>query len=603
MNEVNNISRSFADNVNYLAELDKQYYKNGFIKRSGIQLGTQEYFGKVTINVFDKGQKKHIVSDIISGSIIGNSGLEQFLLDMKTSIETLYSDVVVDVVVSDGTGAIVDKNINITLSSTNTIIGLIQIDISLIINGIVSDYTKYSILSSSNEYIAILPYLSTLDDDFNTSILSIVELSNEIKIVSDNSANITSVANTVVPNINEILLADTRAIEAASSAFSANESMIIANASKDSAIASAMLSDASRIAAELSESNSKASELNSLEYKDISLSSSISANESRIIAVSKALEASSSATTSVAKASEASSSASEAGISATNALVSENKAEKWATETKDVEVEPGKYSAMHWALKAEEFGIENASEVVYDNATSGLVATDMQSAIDEVVIDISNVYTKTEVQTVLPKVGLDVTNVTTPSVGQISWNVNEGTADLGLNGGSTLQIGQENTRTVRNSTVSTIANGTVVMFAGTIGNSGRIKVAPYTGIKGTHKYIYGVATQTIPSGSDGLITIDGKVRGIDTTGASVGEVWTDEDILYAKPNDNGRLTNIEPGDGEIKIVVASVIHAHTTGTLEVRVLPIDENYSYSKEQADDTFVPLGADFILDLGSI
>ena len=216
---------------------------------------------------------------------------------------------------------------------------------------------------------------------------------------------------------------------------------------------------------------------------------------------------------------------------------------------------------------------------------------------------LTDVYTKTEVQTVLPKIGLDITNVTAPGVGQIAWNADEGTADLGLPGGSTLQIGQENTRTVKNGTASTIADGTVCMFAGTVGNSGRIKVAPYAGIKGTHKYIYGVATQNITAGSDGLITIDGKVRGIDTTGSLVGEVWADEDILYAKPNDSGRLTNVEPGDGELKIVVATVIHSHTNGTLEIRVLPIDDNMSYTKEQGDSTFVRLVGDFTLDLGGL
>ena len=66
---------------------------------------------------------------------------------------------------------------------------------------------------------------------------------------------------------------------------------------------------------------------------------------------------------------------------------------------------------------------------------------------------------------------------------------------------------------------------------------------------------------------------------------------------------SGRLTNVEPGDGELKIVVATVIHAHTSGTLEVRVLPIDENMSYTKEQSDNTFVPLVGGFTLDLGGL
>ena len=165
----------------------------------------------------------------------------------------------------------------------------------------------------------------------------------------------------------------------------------------------------------------------------------------------------------------------------------------------------------------------------------------------------------------------------TGAEGTISWNIDEGTADLQLPGGSTLQIGQENVRLARNSTASLITNGTVCMFAGTIGNSGRIKVKPFTGGFNEAIYVYGVATQDIAAGADGLITIEGKVRGIDTTGAGVGETWLDEDILYAKPGDSGRLTKVMPSVTELRMPIASVIKAHTNGTLEIRFTPINEN--------------------------
>ena len=289
--------------------------------------------------------------------------------------------------------------------------------------------------------------------------------------------------------------------------------------------------------------------------------------------------------------------------SANSADASEKLAHKWAQEQEDIVVAgtigiDEEYSAYHWAKKAEAaIGGNITLDSLYDVDTTGIINGGMIRYNTATSTWNSYDFTNNDV------IGLDITANITVGVGQIAWNATEGTADLGLPGGSTLQIGQENTRTVRNGTASTIANGTVVMFAGTVGNSGRIKVAPYTGLKGTHKYIYGIATQTITPGSDGLITIDGKVRGINTTGSLVGEVWNDEDILYAKPNDSGRLTNVEPGDGELKIVVATVIHAHTNGTLEVRVLPIDENMSYTKEQSDNTFVPLVGDFTLDLGGL
>ena len=177
---------------------------------------------------------------------------------------------------------------------------------------------------------------------------------------------------------------------------------------------------------------------------------------------------------------------------------------------------------------------------------------------------ITDAYTKTEVQTVLPKIGLDTTNVTPPEVGQIAWNQNERTIDVGVNG-MTLQVGQEQLINVRNNTASLILNKTVLMATGTIGASGRITVAPYNG--GDPKYILGIATEDIAAGLDGFVTSFGKVRGVNTS------MWADGAVLYVALN--GELTPIEPVTG-VNLPVAIVVHSHATvGTLFVRITPID----------------------------
>ena len=60
-----------------------------------------------------------------------------------------------------------------------------------------------------------------------------------------------------------------------------------------------------------------------------------------------------------------------AAASAAAALASENKAQKWAQEAEDVEVEPGEYSAYHWALKASEWasGLPSGTRVVLYQAS------------------------------------------------------------------------------------------------------------------------------------------------------------------------------------------------------------------------------------------
>lgn len=279
---------------------------------------------------------------------------------------------------------------------------------------------------------------------------------------------------------------------------------------------------------------------------------------------------------------------------------------RWAQEPEDSIVAGilgvnEEYSAYHWAKKAEAaVGGNITLDSLYDVDTTGIPDGGM------IRYDLSTTSWKSYDFTRNDKLGLDTTANITVGIGEIAWNADEGTADLGLLGGSTLQIGQENIRTIRNETANTIANGTLCMFDGTIGNSGRIKVKPFTAGFNEAMYLYGIATQTIASGSDGIITIEGKVRGIDTTGASVGEVWNDEDILYAKPNDNGRMTNVIPADNELKLVVATVIHAHTNGTLEIRFTPMNENMYYTKVQNDillNSKVPLDGDFTIDLGGI
>lgn len=191
---------------------------------------------------------------------------------------------------------------------------------------------------------------------------------------------------------------------------------------------------------------------------------------------------------------------------------------------------------------------------------------------------LTDVFTKTEVQTVLPKVGFDTSNVTAPTTGQLAWNGEEATLDLGING-ATLQIGQEHLIRVRNNSGSSITNGRVVMATGTLGNSGRIVVGPANLTQANAKYVLGVVTESIAKGADGFCTTFGKVRGINTTGSDVGETWLDGDVLYVKDSGNGVLTRVVPTDSQVKLPVAIVIHAHSSGTLFVRVNSIDENHA------------------------
>lgn len=78
-----------------------------------------------------------------------------------------------------------------------------------------------------------------------------------------------------------------------------------------------------------------------------------------------------------------------------------DKAQLWAEEAEDIEVEPGQFSAFHWAQKAQEFAAGAAENISYDNTASGITAENVQAAIDKLVsikasIDGGNTFTGTQ---------------------------------------------------------------------------------------------------------------------------------------------------------------------------------------------------------------
>jgi hypothetical protein len=139
-------------------------------------------------------------------------------------------------------------------------------------------------------------------------------------------------------------------------------------------------------------------------------------------------------------------------------------------------------------------------------------------------------------------------------------------------GGVTYQLGQEIAPLVRNITGNTIANGTPVRFAGSLGASGRILIAPAIADGSTpSSYILGVTTEEINNNSNGHVTWFGKVRGIPTNGSNYGQTWIDGDLIYVSEVTAGFLTNVKPEAPNAQIFVGVVVNSSpSNGTLFVR---------------------------------
>jgi hypothetical protein len=164
-----------------------------------------------------------------------------------------------------------------------------------------------------------------------------------------------------------------------------------------------------------------------------------------------------------------------------------------------------------------------------------------------------------------------------PPDGSISWNPDEECMDVHQPDGTTLQVGLEQYIRVHNDTGTVLQPGELVMFVGV--------EEPYPGvIEHTPTvdrfvanaafpplHIVGVMTEAVANAENGRATTLGKVRDLDTTGASSSETWAIGDLLWAHPTLPGKLTNVQPTVPNIVVSIAAVLHVGANnGVLLVR---------------------------------
>ncbi len=168
----------------------------------------------------------------------------------------------------------------------------------------------------------------------------------------------------------------------------------------------------------------------------------------------------------------------------------------------------------------------------------------------------------------LPWVTFDTTaEGVPPNIGTVAW---DGGTTLGIQmTANVLQpVGEAQYFYIKAD--STITKGQLIMFTGAVGASGVIKGAPATGLT-DGQYLMGIAAEDIAANGFGLITSFGHVRGWNTTGTPVGEVWADGDILYYNPSVAGGLTKTQPTAPNVKATVAVVVNAAPAGSGDVFV--------------------------------
>jgi hypothetical protein len=148
--------------------------------------------------------------------------------------------------------------------------------------------------------------------------------------------------------------------------------------------------------------------------------------------------------------------------------------------------------------------------------------------------------------------------------------------DGALNVGSAFEgvVGQlpfEQWTGVRNDSGAQIANGAVVTGTGVA--SGQRPLIQLADASDPNLAIpLGIATHDIADGTNGVITTDGVVRGIQTNGADVGETWEVDDCLYVSTTTPGKMTNVFPEAPNDVSRVATVLIAHASnGSILTRI--------------------------------
>lgn len=156
--------------------------------------------------------------------------------------------------------------------------------------------------------------------------------------------------------------------------------------------------------------------------------------------------------------------------------------------------------------------------------------------------------------------------------GTLYWDGNS-TLGLQMNQSVLAKIAQSQFTYVKAS--AAITKGQLCKHTGAVGSSGVITAAPTSIGMTDANEIVGVAAQNIALNGFGFIQDSGDLRGFDTTGTSVGEIWADGDSLYYNPSFVGGLTKTKPSAPNLKSYVGEVINASSggSGAIHIRMMP------------------------------
>ena len=163
--------------------------------------------------------------------------------------------------------------------------------------------------------------------------------------------------------------------------------------------------------------------------------------------------------------------------------------------------------------------------------------------------------------------------------GQINWNNEAGTLELGLTQDLKIQVGQSTLFRVKNQTGNTLSKGQAAYASGVLGGGQVILAAPFVADESVDEVRFiGLVTDDITNGGDGFVNHFGHIKNVDlrTSNTAVnpnGETWAVGDILFVDDGTPGGLTKVPPKDD---IYVALVLADGQNGELFVRITDLHQ---------------------------
>lgn len=206
-------------------------------------------------------------------------------------------------------------------------------------------------------------------------------------------------------------------------------------------------------------------------------------------------------------------------------------------------------------------GVQSVNDL--SGALQLIAGTNMSLTINEVegTITLNSSTSPSEIQSI----SFDTTAGVAVDEGELAWNDVAKTLDLGVGGGSVVQIGQEVFIRVVNQSGSTLVDGEMVYITGSQGSRPTVDRVIATSI--TADMTIGMVTQEIPNNNQGFITNLGIVRNLDTSSFTEGDdLWVSDTVL-------GGVTNVKPSPPNQAVHVGFVVREHgTLGSVFVRIL-------------------------------